>query len=119
MQGAALAGKKVLLTHSADGLGFVSAIAFAQAGAEVVIHDRSAAVVAAAVEHLSLAVPGSRVKGENTDLSTDAGVRQILAYAGPIDTLVIDAHAVGVVNFSRLEELEEPEEPEELEAHQD
>lgn len=74
------------------------------------IHDRSAAVVAAAVEHLSLAVPGSRVKGEDTDLSTEAGVRQILAYAGPIDTLVIDAHAVGVVNFSRLEEQE---------AHQD
>ena len=110
MQGAAFAGKKVLLTHSADGLGFVIAIAFAQAGAEVVIHDRSAAVVAAAVEHLSLAVPGSRVKGKDTDLSTDAGVRQMLAYAGPIDTLVIDAHAVGVVNFSRLEELE---------AHQD
>jgi NAD(P)-dependent dehydrogenase (short-subunit alcohol dehydrogenase family) len=110
MQGTALAGKKVLLTHSADGLGFVIAIAFAQAGAEVVLHDRSAAVVAAAVEHLSLAVPGSRVKGEDADLSTDAGVRQILAYAGPIDALVIDAHAVGVVNFSQLEELE---------AHQD
>jgi hypothetical protein len=104
MQGAALAGKKVLLTHSGDGMGFVIAIAFAQAGAAIVIHDRSAAVIAAAVEHLSLAVPGSRVSGEEADLSTEAGVRQLLDKSGSIDILVMDEHAVGVVTFSRLEE---------------
>lgn len=100
MQSAALAGEKVLLTHSGDGLGFVIAIAFAQVGAEVIIHDRSAAVVAAAVEHFSLAVPGSRVRGAHADLSTAAGVREILAFAGSIDILVIDAVGAGVVTFS-------------------
>jgi NAD(P)-dependent dehydrogenase (short-subunit alcohol dehydrogenase family) len=117
MQRAALVGKKVLLTHSGDGLGFVIAIAFAQAGAEVVIHDRSAAVVAAAVEHLSLAVPGSRVIGEHADLSTNGDARQILAYAGPIDILIIDAHAVGVVNFARLEEQDARQDRQALRVH--
>lgn len=102
----ALAGKKVLLTHSGDGLGFVIAIAFAQAGAEVVIHDNSAAVVAAAVERLALAVPGCRVLGGQADLSTVTGVRQILAYAGPVDILVIDALTFGVVDFSGLDDQE-------------
>jgi NAD(P)-dependent dehydrogenase (short-subunit alcohol dehydrogenase family) len=104
MQTDVLVGKRALLTHSGDGLGFVIAIAFAQAGADVIIQDRSAAVVAAAVERLSLAVPGSRVSGKGMELAGSEHVGELLAFAGPVDFLVIDALATGAVDFAEATE---------------
>jgi hypothetical protein len=106
MHNAVLTGKKVLLTYSGNGLGAVIAIAFAQAGAQVVIHDRSAAVAAAAVERLALAVPGIQVQGAEGDLMTAAGIEQLLSRIGPVDILVIDALGPGTVDFDHLEEAE-------------
>lgn len=102
MQAAILTGKKVLLTNSGNGLGFVIAIAFAQAGAQVIIHDRSAAVAAAAAERLSLAVPGTQAQALGADASSAQGRQAITAQAGPVDILVIDALAAEAVDFSQL-----------------
>lgn len=42
-----LSGKKAVITHSGDGLGFAIAIAPAQQHAELTVHDRSSAVLIA------------------------------------------------------------------------
>lgn len=104
MQAAVLQGKKVLLTNSGNGLGFAIAIAFAQAGAQVIIHDRSTAVAAAAAERLSLAVPGTQPRSLGADLSNAQGCQAIKAEAGPLDILVIDALAEEAIDFSQLGE---------------
>lgn len=63
MHSSGLDGQTVLVTQAGDGFGFILAFAFAKAGAKVALHDRSAAVVAAAVERLQLAVPGTQAWG--------------------------------------------------------
>jgi NAD(P)-dependent dehydrogenase (short-subunit alcohol dehydrogenase family) len=102
MQRPSLAGQTVLLIHSGDGLGSVLAIAFAQAGARIIIHDRSTAVVASAVERLLLAVPGVSVTGIDAQLDSVNETHAMLARVGAIDILVIDALSADSVDFAQL-----------------
>lgn len=104
MLAAALGGKRALLTNSGNGMGFLMAVAFAQAGAKVILHDRSAAVGAAAVERLLLAVPGSDVRWIEADLSTAQGAGLLIAQAGALDFLFIDGLAAAAVEFSNVDE---------------
>lgn len=102
MQRPSLAGQTVLLTHSGDGLGSVLAIAFAQTGARLVIHDRSTAVVASAVERLLLAVPGVSVTGIDAQLDSIDQMQAMLARVEAFDVLVIDALSTNQVDFAQL-----------------
>lgn len=104
MLAAALDGKRALLTNSGNGLGFLMAVACAQAGATVLLHDRSAAVGAAAADRLLLAVPGSEVRWIEADLSTAQGADVLIAQAGALDFLLIDGLAAAAVEFSTVDE---------------
>lgn len=102
MQRPSLAAPIVLLTHAGNGLGSILAIAFAQAGARIIIHDRSKAVVASAVERLLLAVPGATATGIDAPLDSVEQATALLAQVGSLDILVIDAVSAGVVDFSQV-----------------
>lgn len=97
-----LRGKSSLFINAGDGLGFIVALEFARHGADVTLHDSSAAVVLAAVERLQLAVPGSNVKGISGDLTTDEGLQSLLNKITSIEVLVCDWLGDGAVSFSQV-----------------
>ena len=101
-----LAGKKTLITHSGDGLGFAIAVALAQQQAELIVHDRSPAVAGVAVERLKLAIPGITASAVAADLATESGRQRLLDVAGPIDILVSDAVGQGATDFAHVSEAQ-------------
>jgi NAD(P)-dependent dehydrogenase (short-subunit alcohol dehydrogenase family) len=101
-----LAGKKALITHSGDGLGFAIAIALAQQQAELVVHDVSPAVAGVAVERLKLAIPGISVSAIAADLATESGRQQLLESTGPLDIIVIDGVGQGATDFAQATEAD-------------
>jgi NAD(P)-dependent dehydrogenase (short-subunit alcohol dehydrogenase family) len=101
-----LSGKKALITHSGDGLGFAIAIALAQQQAELIVHDRSPAVAGVAVERLKLAIPGMTATAVTGDLATEAGRQQLLDSAGPIDIVVSDSVGQGATDFAQVSEAQ-------------
>jgi NAD(P)-dependent dehydrogenase (short-subunit alcohol dehydrogenase family) len=101
-----LAGKKALITHSGDGLGFAIAVALAQQQAELIVHDRSPAVAGVAVERLKLAIPGITASAVAADLATESGRQRLLDVAGPIDILVSDAVGQGATDFAQVSEAQ-------------
>jgi NAD(P)-dependent dehydrogenase (short-subunit alcohol dehydrogenase family) len=86
-----LTGKTALVTGSTAGIGFAIAKGLAGTGAEVVINGRSRAKVDAAVAALGKAVPGARVKGVATDVSTAEGCKALVAALPDIDILINNA----------------------------
>lgn len=101
-----LAGKKALITHSGDGLGFAIAVALAQQQAELIVHDRSPAVAGVAVERLKLAIPGVTATAITGDLATESGRQQLLDSAGSIDIVVSDAVGQGATDFAHVSEAQ-------------
>lgn len=87
-----LKGRSALVTGSTAGIGFAAARALAREGAHVIVNGRSAERVAQAVERIRADAPGSEVRGAAADLSTAAGVEQLIAQVGPaLDILVNNA----------------------------
>jgi NAD(P)-dependent dehydrogenase (short-subunit alcohol dehydrogenase family) len=101
-----LAGKKALITHSGDGLGFAIAIALAQQHAELIVHDRSPAVAGVAVERLKLAIPDLKASAICADLATESGRKQLLESAGPIDIVISDSVGQGATDFAQVSEAQ-------------
>ena len=97
-----LEGKKALITHAGDGLGFAIAIALGQQGAALVVHDASAAVAGAAAERLKLAIPKVGVSAVSSDLSSEAGRQELYASARDIDIFVSDSVGQTVTDFSQV-----------------
>lgn len=83
-----LSGKRALVTGSSKGIGRAAAALLAQEGAEVILHGRSEASLAAA----RAAIPSATtVTG---DLSDEAGANSVLSAVqaiGPVDILVNNA----------------------------
>jgi NAD(P)-dependent dehydrogenase (short-subunit alcohol dehydrogenase family) len=102
-----LTGKVAMVTGSTRGLGEVSALALAKAGADIAVSGRSAPDlerVTAAIKEL-----GQKARGFNIDVTDKAkvsdAVAQVLDHFGRIDILVNNAG----VNY-RVPVLENPEE---------
>src|SRR2546426_9863267 len=88
-----LAGKRVLVTAGADGIGLDITRAFAQAGARVVVCD----VQGASLERLAAELPA--VQGCRADVSNEADVAALFETVdrtlGGLDVLVNNAGVAG------------------------
>ncbi len=90
-----------IVTGSTGGLGYETAFGLAQKGATVVLAGRNPAKGAQAVERVTRAVPGARVRFEPLDLASLASVAQFAeavakARGGVIDILVNNAGVMGL-----------------------
>src|SRR5687768_4325387 len=84
-------GKTVLVTGAGRGLGFAIASAFVKAGALVILNDRTAELVGAAIDRLS---PSDRLVPAPADLITSRGAAEAVAPAlerGELDILINNA----------------------------
>ncbi|QKS00593.1 SDR family oxidoreductase [Sphingomonas sp. CL5.1] len=86
-----LNGKTAIVTGAGQGIGKATARLFAEAGAQVVVNDRDAARVTAAVEDIRATVPGAQVSGATADLGNAEGCRQLVDQARTCDILVNNA----------------------------
>src|SRR5690606_6384834 len=94
--GGRLAGKNAIVTGSTAGIGRATAIRFAQEGARVVVHGRSAERGAEVVETIKKA--GGEAIFVAADITNEAEVASLVAAArdwmGQIDVLVNNAGIV-------------------------
>src|ERR1700682_5055264 len=67
-------GKLAVITGSTGGLGFETALALAQTGAEVVLTGRNDAKGHAAIAKIHSRFPGAKISYENLDLASLASV---------------------------------------------
>ena len=80
-----LAGKRVLITGGGSGVGANMALAFAKAGAEVIIAGRRMeALEQVAAQH-------SAIRGIAADVTREASVQALFAQAGAIDIVIANA----------------------------
>ena len=84
-----LDGRSAFITGGAQGIGYCTAEAFAEAGARVTIADRNAEGVEQAV--LSLKAKGFAVNGIALDVTDSAQVTAVADAAGAVDILVNNA----------------------------
>ncbi len=96
-----VSGQKVFVTGATGGLGRVIAQHFVAAGAEVVLHGRDEARVAAAVAAIT---GGGRVRGLTGELRGDVGelVARARELLGGLDGVVNNAAVQPVVPFAEL-----------------
>ena len=92
--GSALAGRRALVTGAGSGIGRASAIALAEAGAEVIVQDiagdRVEAVVAA------IGAKGGKARGAAFDVADEPAMQKAVAAAGgPITLLLNNAGVAG------------------------
>jgi len=99
------AGRTAVITGSSDGIGFACALAFARAGADVVVNGRSDASVDAALARLRSECPETRFTGVAADMGTADGPARIIAAVPDCDILVNNC---AVNNLQPM--LEEPDE---------
>jgi NAD(P)-dependent dehydrogenase (short-subunit alcohol dehydrogenase family) len=85
-------GGKLAVVTGTGGLGYETALALAQAGAEVVLAGRNPQAGASAVARIVAEVPGARVRFGALDLARLASVAEFAgAFDAPIDILVNNA----------------------------
>jgi enoyl-[acyl-carrier protein] reductase III len=100
-----LAGKKALITGSSRGIGSACAVAFARAGADVVVHyrrdDRSAAETAATVRKFGREALLIKVDLEDSD-KIGAMFDQVEQRWGKLDILVANAAATAFKSLNDL-----------------
>jgi NAD(P)-dependent dehydrogenase (short-subunit alcohol dehydrogenase family) len=93
-------GKRVVVTGANSGVGYETARALANAGAEVILACRNAAKGAAAVAKIKTTVPEARIKFEVLDLASLASVRdfaaRMVADFAALDVLINNAGVMGL-----------------------
>lgn len=98
-----LAGRRIVVTGANTGLGFASALAFARAGADVVLAVRNVERGQAAAEKIRADTPSARVRVgrlDLTDLASIAAFGRAEVARGPLDVLMNNA---GVMLVPRRE----------------
>ena len=88
-----LHGKRVLITGGGSGLGADLARGFAAAGAEVVIAGRRADALARVAQN--------GIRAVQTDVTDEASVKAMFAFAGPCDVVIANAGAADSAPMSR------------------
>ena len=83
-----LFGKIALVTGSTAGIGFAIAKRLAAEGAEVIISGRTEVRIGAAIEALTVQVPGARLRGVAADFAQRASVENLLREVPAVDILV-------------------------------
>ena len=101
-----LNGKRALITGSTAGIGFATARALAQEGAEVIVNGRSRAGVADAVARLQAVVPDAKVSGVAADLSSATGCETLTAACPDVDVLVNNLGIFDPKPFESIPDLE-------------
>lgn len=92
LDGIDLRGQRVLITGGASGLGFETARALAQAGAEVSIAVRRRETGLEAVARLTALVPGAPISVLDLDLSDPSAIRACAStWRGPLHVLINNA----------------------------
>lgn len=87
-----LGGRRVLITGAAERLGAAIARAFAESGAEVIVHCfRSADAADALLKSLPCAMPSTLHSRVSCDLADIDAVRRMAESVGPVDILVNNA----------------------------
>jgi 2-deoxy-D-gluconate 3-dehydrogenase len=90
-----LDGRTALVTGATAGLGGAMALALAEAGADVVVHDRADPPVATAAAIQALGRRAATVCGDMGDPKSPAAiVRDAEAALGPIDILINNAGTI-------------------------
>jgi NAD(P)-dependent dehydrogenase (short-subunit alcohol dehydrogenase family) len=84
-----LDGRRALVTGASKGLGRAIAIAFAEAGADVLLTARSLPEMTATVAHLTQ--KGLSARALPLDVTDSAAVRALVAREGPFDVLLNNA----------------------------
>ncbi|MBJ3816491.1 SDR family oxidoreductase [Shimwellia pseudoproteus] len=94
-----LSGKVALVTASTGGIGFAIAKGLAESGADVIINGRSAQSVQGAITRLQHDIHGATLYPAIADLSSAAGVEQLLGTLSGVDILVNNAGIYGPQDF--------------------
>ncbi len=99
-----IAGKRVFISGSTQGIGRAVALACAIEGASVVINGRSQARVATEVDRLRAEAPGADISGIAADLADPAQVDALLEALGEVDILVNNAGVFDVAPFAQIDD---------------
>ena len=97
-----LKDKKALVTGSSGGIGLAIAIGLAEAGAQVVLHGRSADKLARAAQVLAEKAPGAQVSTVQADVATADGAAAICAAHPDVDILVNNAGTFTPKSFTEI-----------------
>ena len=96
-----LDGKRVLVVGGGSGIGFAVAEGAARQGAEVTVASSTAERVAAAAQRL-----GNAARGEQLDVTDEAGVAAFFEAAGPFDHIAFTAGDWGGMRRGPLKDLD-------------
>ncbi|EHK64290.1 SDR family NAD(P)-dependent oxidoreductase [Achromobacter arsenitoxydans] len=97
-----LKDKKALVTGSSGGIGLAIAIGLAEAGAQVVLHGRSADKLGRAAQVLAEKAPGAQVSTVQADVATADGAAAICAAHPDVDILVNNAGTFTPKSFTEI-----------------
>jgi NAD(P)-dependent dehydrogenase (short-subunit alcohol dehydrogenase family) len=97
-----LKGKKALVTGSSGGIGLAIAMGLAEAGAQVVLHGRSADKLAHAAQAITQKFPAASVSTVQADLATADGAASISAAHPDVDILVNNAGFFAPKSFTEI-----------------
>lgn len=97
-----LAGKRVFVSGSTQGIGYAVAARLLAEGASVVVNGRTEQRIAEAIDRLRDVVPGGEVSGVAADFADAAQIEDLFEALGEVDILVNNVGTFDVANFADI-----------------